>query len=111
VTVSSGNDRLLLADGGWAVVEFGSDTLYLAKAEPFQSVFAGSGIALKGLYREPMTGGPPRRLLSSDVEEQPDVDELPIRVDAELVGAAEALRSATARTVLEDTNRFGRRFN
>lgn len=67
VNVSSGNDRLLLADGGWEVVEFGSDALYLAKAEPFQSVFAGSGIALKGLYREPMSGGPPRRLLSSDV--------------------------------------------
>jgi hypothetical protein len=67
VTVSSGNDRLLLADGGWAIVEFGSDALYLAKAEPVQSVFAGSGIALKGLYREPLTGGPPRRLLSSDV--------------------------------------------
>lgn len=67
VTASSGSDRLLLADGGWAVVEFGSDALYLAKAEPFQSAFAGSGIALKGLYREPMTGGPPRRLLSSDV--------------------------------------------
>jgi hypothetical protein len=66
-TVSSRNDRLLLADGGWAVVEFGSDALYLARAEPFQSAFAGSGIALKGLYREPITGGPPRRLLSSDV--------------------------------------------
>jgi len=67
VTVSSGNDRLLLADGGWAVVDFGLDALYLAKSEPVQSVFGGSGVALKGLYREPVTGGTPRRLLSSDV--------------------------------------------
>lgn len=54
------------------------------------------------LGRVPATGA---------IEEQPDVDELSVRVDAELVGAAEALRSATARTVLEDAERFGRRFN
>jgi hypothetical protein len=48
VDSATGNDRLLLADGGWAVVEFGSDALYLAKTEPVHSVFAGSGVALKG---------------------------------------------------------------
>ena len=71
VTIRSGTDRVLLSDGGWGVVEFGSDAIYLEKVEPFNgeggSESGPDQYRASGLYRESLTGGTPRQLMSTSV--------------------------------------------
>ena len=65
VNVKSGRNRLLLADAAWEVVEFGKDAVYLSRLVP--SGNEADELIESGLYREPLTGGPPAQLLSSRV--------------------------------------------